>query len=109
MGLLDSLLQEFYRMSMDSKDDIVIKIVIIGDDGKALEVQKQAWDVKDVTIDALKRNVKGSTKLPREYSKIPVNCVDEGSYLVIELFWKDKTGDQVRLQTGGELALALKE
>ena len=40
-------------MPMDSKDDIVIKIVILNGRGEKLEVQKQAWAVRDVTIDAL--------------------------------------------------------
>ena len=41
-------------MSVDSKDDIVIKIIITNDCGVPVEVQKRAWDVKHVTIDALK-------------------------------------------------------
>ena len=37
---------------MDSKDDIVIKMIIISN-GERLEVQKKGWDVRDVTIGAL--------------------------------------------------------
>jgi len=89
-------------MSMDSKDDIVIKIVIIGKGGHTLEIQKQAWDVQDVTIRKLREKVKGSRKIPEDPK-------EEGCYLDIELSWMDKNGDQVRLQEDAELALALKE
>ena len=39
-------------LQMDSKDDIVIKMIIISN-GERLEVQKKGWDVRDVTIGAL--------------------------------------------------------
>ena len=41
-------------MSKNSKNDIIIKIVILNGNGGTLEVQKQAWNVQDVTIGALR-------------------------------------------------------
>jgi len=90
-------------MPMDSNDDIVIKIVILDGLGKTLEVQKQAWNVQDVTINALKKKVEGSSSVPRE------DKLDDNSWLAVDLSWVDKTGDKLRLQEGAELGLALKE
>jgi len=92
---------------MDSQDDIVIKMIIISN-GARVEVQKRAWDVRDVTIGKLEKNVKGSSQVPREVGG-DVGSLDYGAYLVVELYWMDKSGDQVRLQKPEELALALKE
>jgi len=91
-------------MSKNSKNDIIIKIVILNGNGGTLEVQKQAWNVQDVTIGALRKKVEDSSRV----GSGEVNNYG-GSGLKVELAWLDKAGDQVRLKDNAELALALKE
>jgi len=82
-------------MALDYGDDVVIKIVTVDRDGKKLEIQK-IKAMGNTTVNYLREKVIYCGKTTQNWKNV-------------ELKWTDKDGDQVTLETDGDLKIALNE